>query len=59
MEAVGNDYLDIGTGKDFHLQSTSPAIDAGMSISEVPNDYDGNTSPKGPRHDIGALEFLK
>ncbi len=27
------------SGKDFHLQSTSPAIDAGMSISEVPNDY--------------------
>jgi len=57
MEAVGNDYLDIGTGKDFHLQSTSPAIDAGMSISEVPNDYDGNTRPKGRRHYIGHLNF--
>jgi len=47
------------SGKDFHLQSTSPAIDAGMSISEVPNDYEGNTRPKGPRYDIGAFEFQK
>lgn len=42
-------------GRDFKLQSGSPAINAGVSLSEVPNDADGGT--RGPAWDIGAYEF--
>ncbi len=44
--------------KDFHLQSTSPAIDAGASISGVIGDYDGNSRPQGAGYDIGAYEYV-
>lgn len=42
---------------DFHLQSNSPAIDAGVTLSEVTNDYDGNPCPQGTEYDIGAHEY--
>lgn len=40
---------------DFHLTSGSPAINAGVTLSSVPTDFDGNarTSP----WDIGAYEY--
>ena len=41
---------------DFHLQPTSPAIGAGITISAVPMDYDGNPRPSGA-YDIGAYEY--
>ncbi|WP_447964781.1 right-handed parallel beta-helix repeat-containing protein [Nitrospira sp. Ecomares 2.1] len=41
---------------DFHLQSGSPAIDAGVGLSEVVKDFDNNSRPKGSSHDIGAYE---
>ena len=41
----------------FHLQSGSPAIDAGMTLPEVPCDFDGNSRPAGSSHDIGAYEY--
>ena len=41
---------------DFHLQSGSPAIDAGLGISEVSKDFEYNSRPKGSSHDIGAYE---
>lgn len=41
---------------DFHLQSGSPAIDAGLELSEIVNDFDYNSRPKGLSHDIGAYE---
>ncbi len=43
--------------EDFHLQSTSPAFDAGATISGVIGDYDGNYRPQGSRFDIGAYEY--
>ncbi len=49
------DY-DGGVGGDFHLQAGSPAIDAGASLAEVSDDYDGNPRPQGLGHDIGAYE---
>jgi hypothetical protein len=44
---------------DLHLRPTSPAIDRGLLITVVPNDFDGNLRPKGAGYDIGAYEFLK
>lgn len=44
------------TTLDFHLMSGSPAVDAGVSLSIVPTDFDGVVRPLGPRYDIGAFE---
>lgn len=41
---------------DLHLQPDSPAIDAGITIAEVTDDYDGNPRPRGPAYDIGPFE---
>ncbi len=43
-------------GFDFHLQSGSPAIDAGLGLSEVGEDFDHISRPRGSSHDIGAYE---
>ena len=42
---------------DFHLQSISPAKDAGATISYLTDDFDGNLRPQGAGFDIGAYEF--
>jgi len=53
---VANPLLvDVPT-QDFHLQSTSPAIDAGIDVG-LTMDYDGNPIPQGSAPDIGAYEF--
>src|SRR5205823_6228644 len=44
--------------RDFHLQSTSPLINKGTTLSAVTNDYDGIARPQGSGYDIGALEFV-
>src|SRR6266508_2063678 len=41
---------------DFHLRSDSPAINAGLALSGVANDYDGRVRPRGGHVDIGAYE---
>jgi parallel beta-helix repeat protein len=44
--------------RNYHLKSTSPAIDAGYNLgSLVTNDFDGITRPRGSGYDIGAYEF--
>jgi len=42
---------------DFHLQIGSPAIDAGITLSQVPVDLDGLKRPQGLAYCIGAYEF--
>lgn len=49
-------YLANGSG-DYHLKSTSPAIDKGTTLNAPSTDLDGNTRPKGAAFDIGAYEF--
>ncbi len=44
---------------DFHLTSTSPAIDKGVTISGLATDLDGVTRPQGSTFDIGAYEYNK
>jgi hypothetical protein len=43
--------------KDFHLQSGSPAIDAGVNIPGLTSDVNGVFRPQGTTYDIGASEF--
>ena len=45
-------------GGNFHLQSGSPAIDAGVNLSIVVNDFDSVLRPVGRAIDIGAFEYL-
>lgn len=42
---------------DFKLRGASPAIDSGVSLGEVSNDYFGGKRPEGGRHDQGAHEY--
>jgi len=43
-------------GGDFHLQPGSPAIDRGVTLSEVPQDFYWGARPFGSAYDIGAIE---
>jgi len=49
-------YQANGSG-DYHLQSSSPAINAGNSTSAPVTDFSGGTRPNGGAWDIGAYEF--
>jgi parallel beta-helix repeat protein len=45
------------SSKDFRLQAGSPAIDKGVAISIVSNDYLGALRPQGLAYDLGAYEY--
>jgi hypothetical protein len=49
----------VATGSDFHLQPSSPAIDAGSSLADaiVKTDYDGNARPAGSAYDMGIFAY--
>jgi parallel beta-helix repeat protein len=42
---------------DFRLGVTSPAIDTGVTLSEVTVDYANVSRPQGASYDIGAYEY--
>ena len=44
-------------GDNYHLKSGSPAINAGISLSDLFADLDGLPRPAGGLFDIGAYEF--
>jgi hypothetical protein len=52
---VGDPYV-VSFGHDFHLNSTSPCIDAASSSYNVSTDYDGIA--RHPPYDIGAFEYM-
>ena len=43
--------------EDFHLQTGSSAIDAGTTLGDVIDDFDGKARPQGSDYDIGAYEY--
>ncbi len=51
-------FLNAGSN-DYHITSTSPAIDKGLnaSIYNIVNDYDGIGRPQGAAYDAGAFEY--
>ena len=44
------------SGNDFHLKSTSEAVDAGSSDGAPSVDYEGTSRPQGAGFDMGAFE---
>jgi parallel beta-helix repeat protein len=46
------------TSADFHLQATSPAIDAGLTLAIVTMDIVKVSRPQGKDYDIGAYEYV-
>jgi hypothetical protein len=48
-------FVNLGGG-DFHLQSSSPAINTGASLGYTA-DYDAISVPQGSAPDLGAFEF--
>ncbi len=46
------------SSSNFHLLSSSPAINAGYSSAAPTNDFEGNVRPQGNGIDIGAYEYL-
>jgi PKD repeat protein len=55
--AIDPRFVSISS-RDYHLQASSPCINAGASISEVTDDFDGNLRPQGASWDIGAYEYV-
>jgi len=45
-----------GAGADYHLQSTSPVKDNGITLTGVVNDYNGTARPIGAGYSLGAFE---
>ena len=42
--------------KNFHLKPGSPAANSGTTLSEVTNDFDGESRPQGTAYDMGCFE---
>jgi hypothetical protein len=49
-------FLDVNAD-NYHLKSGSPAVDAGVVLTDVLDDLEGNLRPAGLGYDIGAYEF--
>src|SRR5882724_3164943 len=58
MVSTLNCTVDDPSVPNAYLQVGSPAMDAGLTLSDVPIDYAGTPRPPGPAYDIGAYEFI-
>jgi hypothetical protein len=47
----------ISPAENLHLQTDSPAVDAGDSLGEIQYDFDDAIRPAGDGYDIGAYEY--
>lgn len=54
---LNTDPLFVNPGTDFHLTSSSPAIDTGANVG-LTSDYAGTSVPQGSAPDIGAYEYI-
>jgi parallel beta-helix repeat protein len=54
---ISNPNFVDAPANDFRLLSSSPAVDAGMTLSLVTGDFAQNPRPQGSAYDIGAYEF--
>jgi hypothetical protein len=54
--AVGPGAFAEGAAHNYHLSAGSPAIDAGVTLTEVSTDREGTARPQGKAYDIGAYE---
>lgn len=43
---------------NFYYQSGSPAIDTGVTVSQVPVDMEGTLRPQNDIYDLGAYEYI-
>ena len=50
--------VDAASIPDAHLQIGSLAIDMGLTLLDVPMDYDGTARPQGIKFDLGAFELI-
>jgi parallel beta-helix repeat protein len=53
---IGVDPKFVRLPVDFRLQSSSPAVNKGVSLTDVKNDILGVSRPQGGAYDIGAYE---
>ncbi|MFN2376409.1 MAG: right-handed parallel beta-helix repeat-containing protein [Candidatus Binatia bacterium] len=53
--ALPSDHF-VNPASDFHLLTTSPAIDAGTAVNAPGNDLEGGARPVGGGYDLGAYE---
>lgn len=53
----GTNPMFVSQWSNLQLQSSSPCIDAGITIGSVTNDYDRISRPQGSYYDIGAHEY--
>jgi hypothetical protein len=48
-------FIDAAAG-NFRLLAGAPAIDSGITLADVPFDFDGIQRPQGTAYDVGAFE---
>jgi hypothetical protein len=54
--ALATLFPDANAG-NYLLRTNSPALNAGVTLTNVANDFEGNTRPSGPAPDIGCYEL--
>ena len=55
LRVDASSFVD-ASGHDYHLVSTSPAVDSGERLGDVTIDRDAVARPQGSAHDVGAYE---